>query len=215
MSSSKFSLERRRSLRISTRKRKPTGDLEDWFHGFLTPSTKKPRIRRSFIKLPSLGLVTVPSRKLLQLPLAVFEHLLLFLDVSSLEVLSTTCSFFHQLISGRHITSLHFPFSTQFLTELSLSHNIEKKPVLSLHSTKADDTKVPDDEDVFVEYMVASQLALLSLTRLRELHLVPSNLEAADVASRPSSTRISSFVEFDRILLRQISGLGGLASITR
>ena len=77
------------------------------------------------------------------------------------------------------------------------------------------DTKVPDDEDVFVEYMVASQLALLSLTGLRELELVPKNLETEDVATRLTNTRITSFVEFDRILLRQISGLGGLANITR
>ena len=213
MSPSKSSLERRRSLRISTRKRKPALSSSDLDDCFLTP--KKPRVRRSFIKLPSLGLVKVPSRNLLHLPLAVLEHLVLFLDVSNLENLSTTCSFFHQLISGRHITSLNFPFYNQFLTELSLSTNIEKKPILSIRSTKNDDTKVPDDEDVFVEYMVASQLALLSLTRLRELHLVPRSLEAADMAARPTNTRISSFVEFDRILLRQISGLGGLANITR
>ena len=215
--SSQFSLERRRSLRLSTRKRKPalSSDLDDCFNGFRASSPKKPRIRRSFIKLPSLGLVKVPSRNLLQLPLSVLEHLLLFLDVSNLELLSTTCSFFHQLISGLHITSLDFPFSTQFLTELSQSPNIEKKPLLSLRSTKTDDTNVPDDEDVFVEYMVASQLALLSLAWLRELHLVPRNLEAADPATRPTNTRINNFVEFDRIMLKQLAGLGGLANITR
>ena len=209
MSSSKVSLERRRSLRLSTSKRKPSFS-SGGFHNPPTPTRKK--ARRSYVKLHSLGR---PSLLLLQLPLGVLEHLVIFLDVSSLEILATTCSFFHQLISGRHITSLDFPFSTQFLTELSLSPNIEKKPLLRIRSTKTDDTNVPDDEDVFVEYMVASQMALLSLTGLRELELVPKNLDPVDVATRLSSSRISSFVEFDRILLRQIAGLGGLANITR
>ena len=216
MSSSKLCLERRRSLRLSTSKRKSSlsTDLDGCFQGHPTPTLKKARgrlvKRRSYVKLRCLA----PARNLLQLPLGVLEHFLVFLDVSSLEILATTCSFFHQLISGRHITSLDFPFSTQFLSELSLSPIIEKKPLLRIRSNKSNDTNVPDDEDVFVEYMVASQLALLSLAGLRELHLVPRNLELWDVF-RPSNTRISSFLEFDRILLRQIGGLGGLANVTR
>jgi hypothetical protein len=155
-----------------------------------------------------------PPKNLLHLPLAVLDRLHLFLDVSSLESLGSTCSFLHQLIFAKHIPTLDFPFSPGFVSELGLSSTIEKKPLLRLRSHKADDSNIPDDEDVFVEYLVSSQLALLSLSSLRELYLVPPKTDLQDI-TRGSFTRIAGFVNFDRILLRQVSALGCLGRVTR
>ena len=145
--------------------------------------------------------------------MSVLERLLLYLDVSSLEWLANSCSFFRQLVYGSCITTLEFPFSRDFIKEVAQSRAIEKKPLLRLRSSKKDDTTVPDDEDVFVEYMVSSQLALLNLTKLRELHLLPALPEVA--GEPPSSSRISCLVEFDRIILGQLSQVGCLGRITR
>jgi len=158
-----------------------------------------------------------PPLHLLDLPYNILESLLQYLDVSSLQALSTTCSFFSNLVSGGAIVSLDFPWSPSFTAELAETATIEKKPVYRLTSLKKDDTNVPDDEDVFVEYFVSTQLALLSLKKLRELYLVPTHLQLQDGStSTPAErARIASFVQFDKILLRQISSLGGLFNITR
>ena len=130
---------------------------------------------------------TLPATKstlasnLLQLPIPVLERLLLIIDVSNLQRLSSTCYFFHQLISGCHIISLDFPRSQTFLSELKMSDVIEKKPLHRLQSLKADNTILPSGRPVFVDYMVTSQLALLDLTKLRELILLPSNLTSQNV----------------------------------
>ena len=75
-------------------------------------------------------------KTLLELPLGVLERLQIFLDVSSLEKLGATCSFLHQLISGRNITTLDFPFSPTFVSELRRELVLEKKPLLRLRSVK-------------------------------------------------------------------------------
>ena len=105
-------------------------------------------------------------KTLLELPLSVLERLLIFLDVSSLEKLSTTCSFLHQLISGMNITTLDFPFSPTFVSELQRELVLEKKPILRLRNVK-NSKGVPNDK--INDYLISSQLALLSLDSLREL----------------------------------------------
>ena len=69
---------------------------------------------------------------LTSLPLAVLEHLLTFLPVTSLQLLASTCTFLHQLIHGRTITNLEFPFTPAFLQELTTALTIDKKPLLRL-----------------------------------------------------------------------------------
>ena len=191
-------LERRVSLRLSKRRHRSASSCFG-----LAPSPRK-RLRpgrvstgvRPARRMP--GQARLPVRRcLLELPLAVLERLLLFLDVAALARLAATCSFLQQLVAGRHIIVLDFPFNRAFVRELAAAATVEKKPVLRLRSLKDDDTAVPDDEEVFVEYMVQSQLALLSLTKLREVHLVPPGLDATT-----SATQVAGFVLFDRILLR-------------
>ena len=109
-------------------------------------------------------------KTLLQLPLGVLERLQIFLDVTSLEKLGATCSFLHQLISGRNITTLDFPFSPSFVSELRRELVLEKKPLLRLRNVK--DTKGLPNVDIN-QYLISSQLALLSLDSLRELYFLP------------------------------------------
>ena len=145
-------------------------------------------------------------KNLLQLPLAVLERLMLFLEVSSLEKLSSTCGFLHQLISGKNITTLDFPFSSTFLADLTKEHVIEKKPLLRLRSIQ---TKSLDDDLYFSKHHISVQLALLDLSKLRELHLQPvilttSNLYHANVYTQ-------SYWD----VFKKISSLGYLANLTR
>ena len=67
--------------------------------------------------------VAAPLPPLTSLPLAVLEHLLTFLPVTSLQLLASTCTFLHQLIHGRTITNLEFPFTPAFLQELQRLEN--------------------------------------------------------------------------------------------
>ena len=159
-----------------------------------------------------------PAKNLLQLPLSVLERLLLFLDVSSLEQFSSTCSFIHQLISGRHITSLCFPFSQNFINEVAASKIIEKKPVLRLCSQKTDINEMPKEN--IVDYMVSSQLALLDLTKLRDLLLVPVHVQVQNLYFLVLHPNILLEVLpvchlFDSILLRHLSWSGCLRNVSR
>merc|ERR1719431_1850398 len=54
------------------------------------------------------------------------------LPVTSLQLLASTCTFLHQLIHGRTITNLEFPFTPAFLQELTTALPIDKKPLLRL-----------------------------------------------------------------------------------
>jgi len=191
-------LETRRSLRLSKRRHRSASSC-------FGPSPRK-RIRSAHLsqgvrparRMPGQARPAVMRRWcLLELPLAVLERLLLFLDVVALAKLAATCSFLQQLVAGRHIVVLDFPFNRAFVRELAAAATVEKKPVLRLQSLKDDETAVPDDEEVFVEYMVQSQLALLSLAKLREVQLVPPGLDAITAA-----TQVAGYVMFDRILLR-------------
>ena len=76
--------------------------------------------------------VSEPRFALSSLNTYALQHLLLFLDVPSLEQLASTSTFFHQLIKGQTITNLHIPFSQKFLLEIQKAGVIEKKPVLRI-----------------------------------------------------------------------------------
>ena len=197
-------LERRQSLRLKWRAPSPAACPR-------SPAARK-RARRSLHKLPGGQELLQPARPLTELPLAVLERIVLFLDVSSLEKVGLTCTFLHQLISSNRITTIDFPFSVKFLKQLQAASTIERKPVLRLRSTKADEASVPDDTDMFVDYMVSSQLALLSLDQLRELVLVP-DLPDEEAWRLHSST--AGFVELDHALLRGLAQRDCLRCVTR
>jgi hypothetical protein len=198
-------LEKRRSLRLKRRAPSP-----------LSSPVARKRARKSrgslLLQAALQRVARRPARPLIELPLAALERIILFLDVSSLEKLGVTCSFLHRLVNSNRITTIDFPFSVKFLKQLQAASTIEKKPVLRLRSTKADEASIPDVENMFVDYMVSSQLALLSLDKLRELVLVPDYLEGEDYRTHSS---IAPFVELGHALLRGLAQRDCLRCVTR
>ena len=205
-------------LRRSTRRRTETQDTPVRSI-FPTPSStnkKKGRdkdIRES--KISSKDLVTQnpksklnsliePKPTLLTLPYLVVQTLLSHLDVTSLEQLSKTCSFFDQLINGKYLTSLCVPFDAHFLKEISTTNVVEKKPLLKLRCPKSeelfkvvyDDVDVPSVKtqmmsqmsvhrvlvditpNINTDYMIHLQLSFLNLEELREIDLIPETASA-------------------------------------
>ena len=88
-----------------------------------------------------------------QIPLEALERLLNFLDVVSLTQLASTNQFFQQLVAGRYLVNIHFPFDQvnwtkillcpknysvfqAFLDDLSAASVIEKKPLLRMTCSK-------------------------------------------------------------------------------
>ena len=210
-----FPLEaRRRSVRLSSKRK--CSFLQDSTDLCLNDGISKMKVCKVPIKnYERTKCQTTPIRNLLDLPLDIVDYLLSFLDVSSLESLGLTCSLLRHLVFGRKlIPTLEFPFSQKYLNNITLSNTIEKKAVLRLRSCKTDETIVPDDEDVFVEYFIASQLTLLNLSKLRELYLLPTQPEF-QATSQTNLSRIASFIMFDRILLGKVASIGCLSHVTR
>jgi len=158
----------------------------------------------------------------------------MYFDVDTLENLSATCSYFDLLISGRYLTSINFPFNVDFNAEVAATSNVEKKPLLKMRCKKSkDEFKIfPDMPDEFSEpssihkiivencpdmtdYMVQSQLSLLSLENLREIDLVPDKIMDEGGIRAPSQRVMDSYSNFDSGLLRQISRFGSLSCVTR
>ena len=52
--------------------------------------------------------------------------------MDTLENLSKTSSYFDQMIAGRFLTSINFPFSLDFISEVLNTGWMEKKPLLKL-----------------------------------------------------------------------------------
>ena len=168
----------RRSARLSTRKRncsKSESHLACCFENH-SPSPKsrkqettegsKPKTSfRKAWKMPRVLVGRLPASEripvlqLVQMPALVLSRMMHFLDVTSLENLAATCHFFHQFVTLRGVTTLNIPFSNKFITELNAVKTFHKKQVFRLQSLKEDDTSVPDDEAIFVEYMISSQVS--------------------------------------------------------
>ena len=146
----------------------------------------------------------------------VLNHLLLFLDVPSLQQLAKTCSLFHRLINGQTITNLHLPFSEEFLQDLQNAEVIEKKPVLRLtvseshleayFGAKPGFIGIRD----FLTSLLNYQLALLDLTRLRDLVIKPST---SGTALRGSCNIF--FTLFGTEVLQVLARDGVLSRLTR
>ena len=118
-------------LRRSSRKRSIPPNLSSVFTT-PPPSSKKSRKASSLLS-------TNPVPTLVTLPSLVTRKLLLYLDVDALENLSATCSFFDNIIAGRFLTSINFPFSSEFTAELAATKLVEKKPLLKLKCKKSRD----------------------------------------------------------------------------
>jgi len=185
-------------------------------------------------KTTAAVLSTNPVPTLVTLPSLVLRKLLLYLDVDTLETLSTTCSLFDTLIAGRFLTSINFPFCSEFAAELDATRLVEKKPLLKLKCKKSrkafsiDGITSPMSMhklivDSFprncnlINYMVHRQLTLLSLEKLREVDLVPESVweEEEGGTSVISPGVMFSYGYFDYGLLKQISRMGSLSHVTR
>jgi len=168
-----------------------------------------------------------PSPTLLTLPVEVQNRFLSYLDVTSIESLGRTCSHFDLLINGRFLTSLSLPLDHNFLQELTETNTLEKKPLLRLESNKPresgnkeDDTwyghfmaKFIDSKRSLKDYIIHSQMSLLSLSQVREIDLVAKGFRGEDLKN--STSMLECFQTLDRIILRQMSSLGHLANISR
>ena len=165
----------RRSIRISTRKGQNSKDENAWCLEIHAPPTKsrkqetgsKTRSKVEASRAPKVMVSRLqtlerrPAYQLVEMPALVLKRMMHFLDVTSLENLAATCDFFHQFVMMRGVTTLDLPFSNKFIAELSSAKTFHKKEVFRLRSLKEDDTCVPDDEAVFVEYMISSQVKQL------------------------------------------------------
>jgi len=218
-------------LRRSTRKRSIPLEFGAVF-ATPPPSAKK---SRKLVPTASASSPPTPVPTLTTLPYLVTIKLLLYLDVDTLERVSATCSYFDELIAGRFLTSIDFPFHMDFSAEVAATKTLEKKPLLKIKSKKKkDEFKIfPDMPKEFSEpssihkiivdncpdmtdYLVHSQLSLLSLDHLRELDLVPDPESIDDGWSRyPNQRVLDSYFNFDMGLLRQISRMGSLSYVTR
>ena len=191
------------------------------------PSIKKQKRKQatSIKQLETKNLF--PSPTLLTLPVEVQNRFLSYLDVTSIESLGRTCSHFDLLINGRFLTSLSLPLDHTFLQELTETNTLEKKPLLRLESNKPresgnkeDDTwyghfmaKFIDSKRSLKDYIIHSQMSLLSLSKVREIDLVAKGFRGEDLKN--STSMLECFQTLDRIILRQMSSLGHLANITR
>ena len=167
----------RRSVRLSSKKRrysKCTDHLAFCFDDSLPPLKSK-RVKmekcksKTKLRKNTKALKVVVNRLpipykgplgLHEMPALVLKRMLQFLDVNSLENLAATCDFFNQLVATRGVTSLDLPFSSKLITAMNRVQTIHKTQVFRLRSLKVDDASIPDDEAVFVEYMISSQVGV-------------------------------------------------------
>ena len=182
----------RRSLRKRRRSSIPTSSVYN-----TTPPSKKSR--NGVLQHPS----TIQAPSLTTLPSVVIRELLMYLDVEALECLSNTCFYFDQLIAGKFLLSIDFPFHADMNAEVVCSNKLEKKPLLKMRckKTKGDTNSstnlLPDRIEPIsmhkiitnniphlTDYVVHCQLSLLSLDKLRELDLVPEGITRREGGSR-------------------------------
>ena len=165
---------------------------------------------------------TSTSSSLTTLPYVVVRELLMYLDVDTLESLSASCSYFDELISGRFLTSIDLPLPQYFISEVATSSRLEKKPLLKLRCKKTEENfwKIFPTEystpTSSADYMLQTQLSLLSLDKIRELDLVPGGLSRSEGGVKRINT-ISKWKneEFDLRLLHGIELMGSLEHVTR
>jgi len=150
-------------------------------------------------------------------PLGVLERLVNFLDVVSLAQLASTNHFFQQLVAGRYLLNIHFPFDQAFLDELSAVSVIEKKPLLRMTCSKviaifpkpkAFQHQVPNGLLPLINY----QLSMLDLSRLRDLTLGAAHQACRGIPCncKRCKSDIAAARHFDLLLWTQLSDQQGL-----
>ena len=189
--------------------------------------TQNPKSKLTFLIKQSPTLLTLPYLAVQ----TIFSHM----DVTSLEQLSKTCSFFDQLINGKYLTSLCVPFDAHFLKEISTTNVVEKKPLLKLKCPKSaelfkvvyDDVDVPSAKtqmmsqmsvhrvlvditpNINTDYMIHLQLSFLNLEELREIDLIPETA----TATYPLVHRGHN--HFDVAILKHLSMNSWLNNVTK
>ena len=108
-----------------------------------------------------------------------------------------------------NITTLDFPFSPSFLSELRKELVIEKKPLLRLRSIQTNMKQF--SSLISSKHHISVQLAVLDLSRLRELYLVMP----ASAITKVNMCNVLSYSWVYCDLVESISDLGHLANITR
>ena len=164
---------------------------------------------KSFLKIANTKLC------LSSLNCDVLNHLLLFLDVPSLQQLAKTCTLFYQLISGQIITNLHVPLSKEFLHEVQNAAVFEKKPILRMILSEAHlEAEFGAQSDFigfssreFVTSLFKFQFSLLDLTKLRDLVIKPS--------TRGNGSCNIFFMFCGRQVLHALARCGVLCRLTR
>jgi len=152
-----------------------------------------------------------------QIPLEVLEMLVNFLDVVSLAKLACTNQFFQQLVAGRFLLNVHFPFDQAFLDELSAASFIEKKPLLRMTCSKviaifpkpkAFQHAIPKGLHPLINY----QLSMLDLSRLRDLTLGAAHQACRGIpcTCRKCKSDLAAARRFDLLLWSQLSDRPGL-----
>jgi len=185
-------------------------------------------------KNPRKSIVPPPKSPptLLTLPYCAISRLLLHLDVYSLEDLSATCTYFNKLIAGRFLLTIDFPFSAHILKQILSLNRIKKKPLIQLTCRKPRIKIFQGNADTsmhnliksncglipgLTDYLVFSQLSLLSLHKLREVNLLPESV----MEHREGNVRyigqkvLDSYMSIDCQLMKQISRFGSLSCLTR
>ena len=124
------------------------------------------------------------------------------------------------MINGRNLTTVNLPFGEGFLKEIKESQVFEKKPVLRLQCKSLLGSLAEDPLHLFVdsssgvkEYLLETQLTLLSLSKVREVDLIPANFQ--EEINQRSSSMWDCGQQFDQAILSQLAKQGSLGNISR
>ena len=125
-----------------TRSKKRTAPTPTENEQEVSASTVK--VKRTTARMSTAA--SLPPPNLLSLPFVVQKHLLQFFDVKSLESLSSTCSFYDQLIAGSNLLALDFPLTMSMLEEIRDTDEIQKKPLLKINCKKSKKSEQTDKQ---------------------------------------------------------------------
>ena len=214
------------TARMSTGGRAPRRYAQNILARKMPKAKGKKSVAKTAVKVTSPA-ASLPPPNLLSLPFVVQKHLLQFFDVKSLESLSSTCSFYDQMIAGSNLLALDFPLTMSMLEEIRNTDEIQKKPLLKLNCKKSKKSEelpkyfrqdgAPWSENFIsahdlasmarshaeIKYFVAVQLAPFSVQQVRELDLVPESL-GQDRTTLVSQS-LTSYINLDFHLLQYLT----------
>jgi len=129
------------------------------------------------------------------LPYVVIRSLLLFLDVDSLENLSSTCSLFRYFVTEKFITSLDLSYPG-FLTDLE--SEAANKPLLRVMLSR-------NISGIDAKEEALNNLDLFNLDYVREISLVPDSIDPTDMRSSLFAAQV----------ICRVARIGSLNHVTR